>query len=258
MRFRERMRTFRTLGVIATLATTLMLTACTTSVAPPTTTTTQASTPTEVECGGGPDFVSRADLAKVTRWFGSNQLCLRWHDTWVVLVSPAMNARSPGGAVLLVDTCRPTDFGCLQNGTPHPLSDFRAYPLPDPAVVGAMVLGRYVNDTLWLIPDSRCGGVLFDVRNDRFYSDDSAIKGPIKSAPSFLANVSPLPKASPVPSWCKALDRNRMRKLSAVVVVGMTLTLPPVRVGPAVRRRGAQPRKNSQRSQPRPACPSAS
>lgn len=188
----------------------LVLAACTSSTVPPTTTTTTttmqvSTTPTEVDCGGGPDFFSRADLATVTRWFGANKLCLRWADTWVVLVSPVLNARSPGGAVLLVDTCRPTDFVCLQNGTPHPLGDFRAYPLPDPTVIGARVLGQYANDTLWLIPDSRCGGVLFDVRTDDFYSDDSAIKGPVASARGFPANESPLPKASPLPPWCKAL-----------------------------------------------------
>ena len=205
----------------------LMLAGCTGSTAPSTTTTKSSTTTTStittthvtttstgLHCGGGPDFFSPADLATVTRWFGPNQLCLRWTHTWVVLVSSSMNAPSPGGAVLLVDTCRSTDFRCLQNGTPHPLSDFRAYPLPDPTVVGAQVLGRYVNDTLWVVPDNRCGGVVFDLNTDHFYADGSAAANqlvhghpakavPALSAPTFPANESPLPKASSLPSWCR-------------------------------------------------------
>ena len=202
----------RRFGLVAAVVLMLLLAACTSSTAPPTTTTTSTTATTRVStlaaavhCGGGPGFLSRADLATVTRWFGPNQSCLRWTDTWVLLVSSSMNARSPGGAVLLVDTCRSKDFRCLQNGTSHPLSNFRAYPLPDPTVIGAQVLGRYVNDTMWLIPDSRCRAVLFGLRTDRFYSDDFAIAGPVKSARSFPANESPLPKAAALPSWCKAL-----------------------------------------------------
>ena len=212
------MRTLRKLSALAMVTIALVLAACNSSTAPSTTTTTStttrvSTTSTGVNCGGDSAFLSPADLATVTLWFGPNQSCLRWTHSWFVLVSSSMNP-SPGGAVLLVDTCRSTDISCLQNGTPHPLSDFRAYPLPDPTVVGAQVLGRYVNDTLWVVPDNRCGGVVFDLNTDHFYADGSAAANqlvhghpakaiPAVSAPSFPANESPLPKASPLPSWCR-------------------------------------------------------
>ncbi len=153
------------------------------------------------------------ELATVTRWFGPDQLCLRWNHTWVDLVSSSMNVLSPGGAVLLIDTCRPTDTKCLQKETPHPLSDFRAYPLPDPAVVDAEVLARYPNN-LWGVGDRRCGLILFDFETDHFYAGSEAVAEllqrhparahPPLSAPSFPANESPLAKASPLPFWCRA------------------------------------------------------
>lgn len=143
------------------------------------------------------------------------QLCERQAHTWVVLASPSMNSESPGGAVLLIGTCRAGDTRCLQKETPHPLSDFRVYPFPDPTVVNTEGSGGYVNDMLWGMSDARCGGVVFDFETDHFYANSEAVvkllEGyparvlPPLSAPSFPANKSPLPKAvSQLPAWCKA------------------------------------------------------
>jgi hypothetical protein len=190
------MYSVRRLSAVAAVAVTVVLAGCTSTTAPSTTTTTTLPRPVSTSLGGncGPDFFSPTDQARVIHWFGRNQLCQRWTRSWVVLLSPTMNAKSPGGAVVLVDVCRAGDTGCLNGETPHPLTDFTAYPLPDPTVIGAEVL-QYVNDTLF-IGDSRCGGVLFDLRTDHFNADGSA------ATPSFPMNESPLPKASRL--RCKA------------------------------------------------------
>jgi hypothetical protein len=215
------MTIMRKLVIVAMVAMTLMVAACTNSTtqstATTTSTTTTSTTPVSTASLGancGPAFFSSTDQARVSSWFGRDELCLRWTHTWVVLVSSGMmKAESRGGAALLLDTCRAGATTCLQKETPHPLSDFRAYPLPDPAAVGAEVLARYPNN-LWGVGDGRCGLILFDFETDHFYAGSEAVAEllqrhpdralPPLSAPSFLANESPLPKASPLPSWCRA------------------------------------------------------
>ena len=169
-----------------------------------TTTSTLAFSPPDISyCGA--NFFSASDEATIAQSFGPNQECVLSTETntWVDLVSPAYPTPSPGGAALLVDVCAADDSACLSPSAQHDLSDFTAYPLPDPIVYGARFLGRYDGDTEWVIPDEQCGAVIFDLSNLEFFSDDIAITSAVQSAPSFPADESPSPAAAQVlPTWC--------------------------------------------------------
>ena len=243
---------------LVTLVSALTLAACTTSASPPsstsstvtststgvttTTTTTprdtttstvvtvpQASAPPGLaECG--PPFFSKPEQTTVTDSFGPNQFCLRWTNTWVVLVSPARSEYSSGGisrggAVVLVDACQPGSAICLHRHDPHPLGAFTAYPAPDPTVGAMRVLYTVSanptsrpaqNGALVLVNDNRCGFLIFDIPTHRWYLGDETngyylAKGDpadateVRSAPSFPANQSPPPSPSAPPPECKSV-----------------------------------------------------
>jgi hypothetical protein len=205
----------------------------TTSTTGSTTSTTGSSSSNPLlECGS--TFFSSVDQAAITQSFGPNHFCYFsvGTDTWFVLVSPALGefssgGISPGGAVALVDACQAADSTCLDADAEHSLSDFTAYPAPDPTVADMRVLQLVVganeasapdpNGALVLVNDNRCGFLIFDLVTYQWYVGDSSdgtalAEGDpdaatvVPAAPSFPASESPppAPTATP-PSSCTSV-----------------------------------------------------
>jgi hypothetical protein len=151
----------------------------------------------------GANFFSSTDEASLTQSFGPSQACmfLVAANTWVDLVSATYQSPSPGGAVLLVDTCAVADLSCSDPSSQHYLSSFTAYPLPDSSAINVQVF-QYLDSKDVIIPDGACRAIMFNLATDLFYQDTSEpVPSPVASPASFLANQA-APSAPPVEAWC--------------------------------------------------------
>ncbi len=169
----------------------------------------QPATPTgdgTVSCG--PHFFDPSDNSFITEWYGRAQFCQlsTEADTWFDVVSNAVGDQAPGGPVILVERCTPTDASCLDPDAAHALRGFTAYRAPDPAVFLAysyLLLRRIAapcqfdcasplaGGVLAVVSDGSCGTDVFDLRDDAWYLD---------SVSSVNALVSHTPGAEKLPS----------------------------------------------------------
>lgn len=145
----------------------------------------------------GRNFFIPQQLAEMRKHFGSIS-CFGLGDQWILVgngqqINPATLPPPPtsGGAIVAVESCKPSDSTCLNPDVPHNFSVFTASYPPDPSS-GSLEVQTTVNSHLINLTDGECGSFTFNTSTLKWYTTT-----PTSVTELYSGNNVPAPVAAP-------------------------------------------------------------
>ncbi|HEY6789029.1 MAG TPA: hypothetical protein VI365_17120 [Trebonia sp.] len=139
--------------------------------------------------------MSQGAEAQLTARFG-NITCFRFSEgrSWVIVgngvsTTAATMQRSPGGAIVAVETCAAVSKACLNADSTHTFSAFTVFRAPDPATMPLNLWAPFGTDVL-LFSNASCGVFDFDIATHQWYRGLMADTQRLLSSPRSLAPVA--------------------------------------------------------------------